>query len=97
MHTVTDARRPLSVDIDSRQRRYLISMGIRTACLLAAVLVPMPLPLRIVAIIAAITLPYFAVVFANGGRQPERAAEFTADPPAARRRGTDEARRQIGP
>ncbi len=36
VYTVTDAHRPMSEDINYRQRRYLISMGIRTMCLLAA-------------------------------------------------------------
>lgn len=66
----------MSADINYRQRRYLISMGIRTVCLLVAVLAPLPVWLRAVAFAGAIVLPYVAVVFANGGREPEHAAEF---------------------
>jgi len=34
---ITSAQRPRSEDINGRQRRYLISMGIRTACFILAV------------------------------------------------------------
>lgn len=76
----------MSADIDYRKRRYLISMGIRTACLLVAVLAPLPLVLRVIAIGGALLLPYFAVVFANGGREPERAAQFTDSRPRGHNR-----------
>lgn len=74
VYTVTDASRPLSEDVDERQRHYLISMGIRLACLLLAVVLwgrihPVLLGLLLV---GAILLPYTAVVFANGGRKPPR-------------------------
>lgn len=87
VHTVTDARSRMSADIKHRQRRYLISMGIRTACLLVAVLAPLPLAARIVAIAGALLLPYFAVVFANAGRKPEQTAEFTTRRPGGRSQG----------
>lgn len=47
-----------------RQRRYMISMGIRTACFVAAVLVGSGW-LRWVLIGGALVLPYVAVVMAN--------------------------------
>lgn len=86
VHAVTDARTGMSADINDRQRRYLISMGVRTACLLVAVLAPLPLPARVIAILGALLLPYFAVVFANAGRKPERAPQFTTNPPTGRNR-----------
>ena len=96
-YTVTDARRPLSVDIGQRQRRYLFSMGLRTACLLIAVFAPLPLVLRVVTIAAAVALPYFAVVFANSGRETEETAEFTLNPTVDRnRRQINGNQRQIG-
>ena len=53
-------------DRDSRTKHYLISMGIRTACFLLAVLLWGPLRwASVVCIVAAVLLPYFAVVFAN--------------------------------
>ena len=36
---ITTATRGRNADIDARQRRYLISMGVRTACFVAAVVV----------------------------------------------------------
>ena len=53
-------------------------MGIRTACLVLAVLVEGPL--RWVLLAAAIFLPYVAVVFANAGREPEREADALLPP-----------------
>jgi hypothetical protein len=65
----------MSEDINYRQRRYLISMGIRTVCFVAAVLLAGRGPVWLVAIMiaAALVLPYISVVFANGGREPENA------------------------
>jgi hypothetical protein len=65
--TITDAQRGLSVEQAGRTRRYLISMGIRTACVIAAIFVPgWP---RWVLIAGAVVLPYLAVVVANAGRE----------------------------
>lgn len=70
----------MSEDIDQRQRRYLISMGIRTVCVLLVVFLPNPW--RWFAAAGAIFLPYIAVVFANGGREPDnsRFEEYTPQP-----------------
>jgi len=65
--TITEAQRGLSVEQVKRQRRYLLSMIIRTLCVVAAILIPgWP---RLVLIAAAIVLPYLAVVIANAGRE----------------------------
>ena len=65
--TITDAQRALSVEQVGRTRRYPISMGIRTACVIAAIFVPgWP---RWIFIIGAVALPYLAVVVANAGRE----------------------------
>jgi len=63
----------MSEDINYRQRRYLISMGVRTACLLTAIFLAGRGPVWLIAIMiaAAVVLPYISVVFANGGREPE--------------------------
>lgn len=69
VHTITDAQRALSAEQASRTRRYLISMGIRTGCVIAAIFVPgWP---RWVFIAGAVVLPYLAVVIANAGRTPD--------------------------
>lgn len=65
--TITEAQRGLSVEQVDRTRRYLVSMGIRTACVLAAIFVPgWP---RWLFIAGAVVLPYIAVVVANAGRE----------------------------
>lgn len=64
----------MSEDIGHRERRYMITMGIRTACLILAFFVHGPW--RFVALAGAIFLPYFAVIFANGGREPEPAVSL---------------------
>lgn len=68
VYRITGAARGLTEDINYRQRRYILSMAIRTICFAIAVFVHGPL--RFVMLVAAIALPYFAVVFANGGREP---------------------------
>lgn len=67
VHRITGARRGLTEDIDSRARRYLITMGIRTACFVLAV--AFDGWLRWVFLVGAVFLPYFAVVIANAGRE----------------------------
>jgi hypothetical protein len=67
VYQITGARRGVREDVDSRTRRYLISMGIRTVCFVLAVVASGWL--RWVLIAAAVALPYLSVVFANGGRE----------------------------
>jgi hypothetical protein len=63
VYSVTGVRRGASDDLAQRQKRYLISMGIRTVCFLLAVITPSPI--RWVLVAAAVVLPYIAVVMAN--------------------------------
>jgi hypothetical protein len=74
-YLVTNARRPMSEDIRYRQRRYLIMMGIRVVGLVLAVFLFHGVA-RFIAAAVAIVMPYFAVVFANGGREPDSGARF---------------------
>jgi len=69
---VTDAKRPMSEDIAFRERRYLVMMGIRVVCFVVAILLFVAHAGWVAAIpaVGAIVIPYFAVVFANGGREP---------------------------
>jgi Protein of unknown function (DUF3099) len=62
----------MSDDIAYRQRRYLIMMGIRAVCFVGAVVLFVNHAGWLTAIpaVGAIIIPYFAVVFANGGREP---------------------------
>ena len=65
---ITTARSSAADDMKSRQRRYLLAMGIRTACFFAAVLVGAGV-LRWIFVLAAVFLPFLAVVVANAGDQ----------------------------
>jgi len=67
VYQITGARPGVREDVNGRTRRYLISMGVRTACFLLAVVTDGWL--RWVLIAAAVLLPYLSVVFANGGRE----------------------------
>jgi Protein of unknown function (DUF3099) len=69
---VTDAKRPMSEDIAFRERRYLLMMGIRVLCFVIAIIIFVAHGGWLAAIpaVGAIAIPYFAVVFANGGREP---------------------------
>jgi len=75
---VTEAKRPLSEDIAYREHRYLIMMGVRLVCFVVAVLVFVNGGGWLTAIpaVGAIAIPYFAVVFANGGREPSGRSGF---------------------
>src|SRR3954449_13248965 len=61
---ITTAPESPEQDMAHRQKRYMISMGIRTLCFVAAILVG-PGWLRWVLVAAAFVLPYIAVVMAN--------------------------------
>lgn len=82
-HTITRAQRALSDEQAGRTRKYLISMGIRTACVIGAIFIPgWP---RWVLIAGAVVLPYLAVVIANAGRERDGGdpAEVTPQAQAA--------------
>lgn len=76
---ITDARTSHSDDLRHRQRRYLMSMAVRTLCFVGAVIVDSWL--RWVLIVAALFLPYVAVVMANAvsSRPPKQAETLTHD------------------
>lgn len=81
VHRVTSAQESLSDDLSRRTRRYLITMGIRTACFASIVFVNGWM--RWVAIAGAVFLPYIAVVAANAGRENDRFSVKPV-PPASR-------------
>ncbi|HEY5394102.1 MAG TPA: DUF3099 domain-containing protein [Trebonia sp.] len=78
VHLVTQARRPLSEDIRYRQHRYLLMMGIRTICFAIAIVlfVAHMKWLILIPAVGAIIIPYIAVIFANGGREPDNQRGF---------------------
>jgi hypothetical protein len=102
VYTVTDAQRPMSEDIGYRERRYLVTMGIRAACFLLSIVFAFGLHgslrwLAIVAVVAAVVLPYVAVIFANGGREPDSSARFEPyEPESSVRKQISGPRHQIG-
>ena len=67
-YRITTARKSVPDDQASRVRGYVISMSIRIVCFLLAVVTTGWLRWTFVA--GALLIPYFAVVFANGGREP---------------------------
>ena len=89
---ITSATRSHSDDINARQRRYLISMGIRTLCFVAAVVVFVTTGqgwLMWVLVIASFILPYVAVVMANAGA--------STDPGGPEPFGPDPSRKSLEP
>ena len=72
-YRITTARKSVPDDQAARVRGYVISMSIRIVCFLLAVVTTGWVRWAFVA--GALLIPYFAVVFANGGREPNE------DPP----------------
>ncbi|BBA96549.1 putative membrane protein [Actinacidiphila reveromycinica] len=67
---ITGARTGLTDDVRGRQRRYIVSMSIRTvSVVLTVVLWNVERPLAWATLVVGLLLPYVAVVFANGGRE----------------------------
>jgi hypothetical protein len=88
---VTDAKRPLSEDIAFRERRYLLMMGIRVLCFILTIVLFVSHAGWFSAIpaVGAILIPYFAVVFANGGREPSNTRGFRVYEPNLPMRQSD--------
>jgi Flp pilus assembly protein TadB len=78
---ITSARASRSDEIRRRQQRYLLSMGVRTACFVLAVVASGPL--RWVLIAAALLLPYVAVVVANTSTHRETSGPAAYVPDSA--------------
>ncbi|MGZ4428755.1 MAG: DUF3099 domain-containing protein [Nocardioidaceae bacterium] len=76
---ITTAERSHSDDINARQRRYLISMGVRTVCFILAV-VSIGHWFMWGFIIASFILPYVAVIMANAGSSPDPGGPDPFDP-----------------
>ena len=78
---ITTAQRSHREDIAHRQKRYLISMGIRTLCFVLAVF-SIGHWFLWVFIAASFVLPYVAVVMANAGSTPDPGGPdfFAPDP-----------------
>ena len=72
---ITTASSSRHEDIAARQRRYVVSMSLRTVCFIGAVIADGWL--RWVLVAGAVLLPYFAVVMANadGSGGPQLVAQ----------------------
>lgn len=80
---ITGARTGLQEDVRARQRRYVISMVVRTiSVILAATLWNVERHVAIVALVLGAVLPYVAVVIANAGREnaPSLPSTFVTTP-----------------
>ena len=89
---ITGARQGLQEDVRGRQRRYVISMLVRTvAVLLTVVLWNVERPLAIATLVLGAILPYIAVVIANAGREnaPSMPSAYLLDSPRRVLEGSD--------
>jgi len=67
---ISGARAGLTEDVAARQRRYVISMSVRTlSVILTVVLWNVERPLAWGMLVLGVLLPYVAVVYANAGRE----------------------------
>ncbi|MDQ0778164.1 hypothetical protein QF026_006630 [Streptomyces aurantiacus] len=80
---ITGARQGLADDVRGRQRRYIISMSVRTvSVVLAATLWNVERHIAVVALVLGLLLPYVSVVIANAGREnaPSLPSTFVTAP-----------------
>ena len=77
---VTSAGLSHTEDMRVRTRRYLLTQAVRVACVLLAVLLPVPVVWKIGFIAGSIVLPWFGVVAANAGPTVERSRRTAAVP-----------------
>jgi hypothetical protein len=70
-YLVTEAPQARSAEINQRQRRYLLMMGVRVVCFIVTVVLFVNHAgwLTVIPAFGAIALPYFAVVIANSRQQ----------------------------
>ncbi|MFD0384323.1 DUF3099 domain-containing protein [Streptomyces stramineus] len=82
---ITGARQGLAEDVRGRQRRYVVSMLIRTlSVVLTVVLWNVERYVAIGTLVLGALLPYVAVVIANAGRENAPSLPGTFVPPPAR-------------
>lgn len=77
VHTITTAGRPQSERSREKIRRYLITMGIRTVCFVAAIVTEGWVRWACVALAAV--LPLIAVLLANAGGDVRRTTGSTVN------------------
>jgi peptidoglycan/LPS O-acetylase OafA/YrhL len=81
---ITTASAGAGADIASRQKRYLIAMGVRTLCFLVVAVLAIshagPGWLPWIFVVAAVVLPYVAVVMANAAGTKSDGFELRTGP-----------------
>ncbi len=82
VYRITSAVGSHSADMQQRAGRYLVSMLIRTICVVLVIVVPGPL--RWVFAVGAVVLPYVAVIAANSAGE-RRQRPLPPPPPGAAR------------
>jgi len=84
VYSVTSARSGQRDEISGRERRYVISMAIRTLCFVGAVIAWQTVGawLGAVLFVGALVLPYTSVILANAGvRKRATGADLLSNPP----------------
>jgi hypothetical protein len=80
---ITTATRSHSDQVWAREKRYMVTMGIRTVCFVLAVvffLAGMPAWLTWSFVVGSLFLPYIAVIMANAGVSPDPGGPVPFDP-----------------
>ena len=86
---VTSAGRSHSEDIDLRQRRYVMTQGVRIVCVVLAASLPVHVGWKAALLLGAVLLPWFGVVMANAGptvgrRRRTAMVDRPVEPPPSR-------------
>lgn len=77
VHSITDAATAHSEEMRSRMVKYAVAMGIRMVCLVLIFVVDGWF--KLIPVIGAVFLPWFAVIIANGGDHAEVHSESLID------------------
>jgi Flp pilus assembly protein TadB len=85
--SITSASRSHSEELRGREFRYIVSMGVRTACFLLALVFRNHWVVWVF-LAAAVFLPYFAVVVANTGTASDPAGDMNRYDPDRRALGS---------
>ncbi|RUP84947.1 DUF3099 domain-containing protein [Kocuria sp. HSID17582] len=80
VHSITTAADPHTSDMSQRMKVYSIQMGLRVVCIIGMVLID-NLVARIVLLLGAALLPWFAVMLANKGADRSQRAGSAYAPP----------------
>ncbi|MCY0906491.1 DUF3099 domain-containing protein [Arthrobacter sp. H14-L1] len=89
VHNITDAPIAQSDDMHRRMVKYALAMSIRLVCLF--LIFVLPGWFKIIAVVGAVALPWFAVIIANGGSDTlnEHAGSLLDQAPLGQLEGPD--------